>query len=149
VNLLYAYEVAAVVSELAVFTFPKQTPDANPATAMPETPAGIVGPGPVQIGLGTVLVQPGGPLASNDVNFATVQVFKRTGGGPPVLVAQATTQTIAGGGTGDWTPWKPVPIPLAAAAFVSPGDAVTVEIGKTGAGVDVPALVLAGFVRTD
>lgn len=117
--------------------FNKSAADGAAATTTAETIFGKVGPGSGGT-IGAVYFTPAASLTANDSNYATIQVQKRTAGGAPTTVAQATTQTSGGGGTGSWTAWKPVAIAISAGA-VSALDALTFNIGKTGTGVVVPA----------
>jgi hypothetical protein len=79
---------------------------------------------------------PTGALTASNSAYATISVFKRTAGGAGVLLAAVTTQIA--GGSGNWTAWVPVSIPVVAAP-VSAGDVLTCTITQTGGGVAVPS----------
>lgn len=132
---LSSYQLGGVV----IAEIPKTAADGAAATLTAETPQGLVGPnsaGPV----GSVYFLPAAALTASDTNYATIQVQKRTAGGAAVTIAQSTTQTVAGGGTGSWTAWQAVQIALSTPTpTLAALDALTYNIGKTGTGVVVPA----------
>jgi hypothetical protein len=78
---------------------------------------------------------PSGALTASNTAYATISVFKRTAGGTSVLLAAVTTQIT---GSGNWTAWVPVNIPVVAAP-VAASDVLTYTITQTGGGVAVPA----------
>jgi hypothetical protein len=139
---IQSYQLGGVV----IAEIPKTAADGAAATPLAETPQGLVGPnssGPI----GSVYFLPAASLAASDTNYATLQVQKRTAGAAPVTIAQATTQTTAQPtGTGSWTAWVAVQIPLVTPAPTFAAlDAITYNIAKTGAGVVVPAGFLFVF----
>lgn len=148
-NLLNAFEGAAFTAEIGVFGWPKAAADGAAGNATAETAIGVVGPGPVNIAIGQVNIHPSAALTADNSNFATITVAKRTAGGGAVTIATATTKTAGGGGTGNWVAWTPLVIPASAGASLAPGDAITVTIAKSGTGVVVPQLWLAGFPATE
>jgi hypothetical protein len=137
-------EVGQVVAELPIVDWTKAAVDGATANATAETVIGTVGPGVQGLALGAVQFVPAAALVADNANYATLTVTKRTNGvpGTPVTIATATTQIT---GTGNWTAWKAVTIPLAAGAFVSPLDTISIAITKTGTGVVVPQGVLGIF----
>ena len=90
---------------------------------------------------GKIVFVPSAGLTASATAYATILVQKRpaTGYGTPTTFATATTQTSASGGTGNWTAWTPVTIPLSAGAYMLANDVLTVTISQTGGGVAVPA----------
>ena len=109
--------------------------DALATDTMPEQPfATVLGAGNVT----SVAFRPLANLAHDAANFATLSIYKRTGGGAPVLVAQVDTSAL------DWTASIPVVVPILSAP-VAAGDVLTVAIAKSGTGVVVPAGTLAAI----
>lgn len=143
----YTPEVGAVLAEVGLFEWPKAAADGAAGTATAETSIGLLGPGPNQIAIGAVQFHTSAALTANDANFATITVSKRTNGGAATTLATATTQTVPTGGTGNWTAFSNVTIPVTSGAFVSPGDSITVTITKSGSGVVVPQGQLAVFPK--
>lgn len=131
---------AYLASEIGCFEWPKAAADGAAATATPETSIGVIGPGPLPIDLAAIVIHPSAAVVANSSNFATITIAKRTGGGAPVTLATLDTHLTS------WSAWTPINMVLAAGSvFVSPGDAITVTITKSGAGVVIPQLYLAGF----
>jgi hypothetical protein len=93
-----------------------------------------------------VTIAPAHSLTANDTNFATITVRKRDAGGTgPTTVATAQTTTSGAGGTGNWSPFAEVPVPLSgtpADLQLTAGQELTVQITKSGSGVAVPECVL-------
>lgn len=143
-NILSDFETGAVTAMIGVFEWPKVAADGAAATPTAETAIGLVGPGPVQIGLGAITIHPAANLTADPTNNATITVFRRPSGGAAVAIGQATTSVA---GTGNWTAFTPVTVPLQNGATLSPNDSITVTITKGGTGVIVPQLYLAGFVK--
>lgn len=86
--------------------------------------------------LTSVRFVPAAALTANNTNYATLTVSKRSSsGGSKTTVAQVTTQIT---GSGNWTQWAAVDVPISAAAIAA-GDSLTYEISKTAGGVAVPA----------
>lgn len=80
---------------------------------------------------------PDAALTAHDTDYATLTLWKRaSGGGSQVKVAEQTTKIT--GGSGNWTQYAPVNIPVVAGALVA-GDGLLFQIAKAGAGVVVPA----------
>lgn len=79
-------------------------------------------------------------VAGNYANYATVNVYARTRGGPRRLVATGTTQLT--GGLGPLSPSVRYGLTLTgnAPVAVAYGDQLTVETLKAGAGVALPSL---------
>jgi len=144
-NLLNEVEMGMITAEVGLFEWPKIAADGGAGTATAETPIGMLGPGNVPIAIGAVSIHPQSALTADNTNFATITVAKRTGGGAPVTIASCTTKLVGGGGTGNWTAFTPVAMTVVANAFISPQDTITVTITKSGTGVVVPALYLAGY----
>jgi hypothetical protein len=143
-NIFNEHEMGNITAEIGLFEYPNGASftGTNP---LAETPIGMLGPGPYQIAIGSVMIHPQLALTANDSNYATITVSKRTAGGAPVTIASCTTKTLGGGGTGNWTAFAPVAMTVAANAFISPNDTITITIGKTGTGVTVPPFYLAGY----
>jgi hypothetical protein len=80
---------------------------------------------------------PDAALTQDNSNYATITVAKRNSGGAVTLGSQ-TTRSVASGGSGSWTQWGAVTIPVSTAS-VAAGDIITVAISKSGTGVVVPA----------
>lgn len=94
---------------------------------------------------------PGAALTADNANYATIIVRARKKDGTlHSIVARVTTQIT---GSGNWTQWVPVNIPLtdgtntltldAAKLDIPAGGFLTVEITKTGTGVVVPLGLLS------
>jgi hypothetical protein len=133
-SLTYVKTASALEGAGALATFTKAAADGAASTATAETIIGMIGPSSGG-NVGTVFFVPAAALTADNSNNAVITVFKRTAGGAAVQVAAATTNVA---GTGSWTQWKPVSIPVTAAA-VSASDALTYTITKNGTGVVVPA----------
>ena len=114
---------------------------------MPETSLGAIGvTSGLQIGKVTVTPQVvGSTLTASATVFTTITVSKRTAGGAPVTIAQATTNLTANGGTGNWVAWVPVNIPVIAGAAVADGDVITVLTTHASNGTQIPASLLEIF----
>ncbi|HEY1956043.1 MAG TPA: hypothetical protein VGH28_10525 [Polyangiaceae bacterium] len=126
---------AADVDVAAGAVWKRSSSDALATDTMSEQPFATV----LAAGNATsVVFRPLANLAHDPANFATLSVYKRTGGGAPVLVAQVDTSAL------DWTASIPVVIPIVAAPVAS-GDVLTVAIAKSGTGVIVPAGTLAAI----
>ncbi len=92
-----------------------------------------------------MLVQfwPTGALTAHNTTYATINVSSRTStGGSGSVIATVNTKITVG--TGDWTAFQPVTIPVTAAnAVVAAGGGITYDISKASTGVTVPS----GFFR--
>jgi hypothetical protein len=82
---------------------------------------------------------PAAALTSNDTNYATLKVWKRSvdGATQTAIGSEATTTTD----TGSWTAFVSVEVALLATAL-APGESLLFEITKAGTGVAVPAGIL-------
>lgn len=141
-NLLNPYESSMVTVETPFAGWPKAAADGAAANATSETAIALVGPGDVQLAVGTVQIHPAAALTGDPANNATINVFKRMASNQSqVLLATLTTTAVAG----NWTAWKAVNVPVQAGAFVAPGDTITVSITKGGTGVVVPQLFLGVY----
>jgi hypothetical protein len=139
-----SFEMGVIAVETDLFQWPATA--AIPTTGLAETPVGLFGPGPQAIAIGSCYYHTQGALTASNSNYETLTVAKRTNGGSATTIAQATTKLTANGGTGNWTAFTNVPIPLAAAIeYVSPGDSITFTVAETGSGVAVPIGMLACF----
>jgi hypothetical protein len=123
---------------------------ADAAVPVGEFAARVIGPGPAQIALSKCQFFPAAGVTSSDSAYATINVYKRTlpqadGGTTQTKVATQLTKTAADGGSGDWVAWQAVSLQVVSGAFVSPGDVLTIETTKTGAGVSLPAGALSCF----
>lgn len=117
----------------------KSAVDGAAGTATAETPIGQMGGATPLVAIRYV---PGAALVADNANYATILIQKRTGAGAPSTVATVTTQIA--GGSGNWTAFVPVNIPISAGAILA-GDVVTISITKTGTGVVVPLGTLEMF----
>lgn len=123
------------VEALTRLPWVKRDADADASTASVEAPIGnVLVTGDVM----AVVLTPRGTLVSDNANYATLSVYRRTSGGARVLVAAATTQ---GAGTGSWSPGVALSVPIVASSVLE-DDQLTVSITKAGAGVVVPAFDL-------
>lgn len=148
VNQNYLPELANLVVASGILQWPKASADPSATTTTGETAIDVIGGGSYQIPIGSCSFHPASTLTASNTAYASISVYKRNGylsdgGTTQTLLAQTTTAiTAADAGTdaatGSWYAWTPVTIPVAAGAYLSPGDAVTVAIAKTGAGVVVP-----------
>lgn len=86
---------------------------------------------------------PTGALTAGNTNYATINVSSRTSAGvADSVIATVNTKLVVG--TGNWTAFQPVSIPITAAnAVVAAGGGITYDISKASAGVTVPS----GFFR--
>lgn len=126
---------AADVDVAAGAVWKRSASDALATDTMSEQPfASVLASGNVT----ALAFRPLANLAHDAANYATLSVYKRTGGGAPVLVAQLDTSAI------DWTASIPVVIPIVS-ALVASGDVLTIAITKSGTGVVVPAGTLAAI----
>lgn len=131
-----ASDAQAGLSAIQAASAAKATADGAAADATAETPIGAVG---AACTIGTIYYSPAAALTSDNTNFATIRVKKRTAGGAAVTIASVTTKITD---SGDWTAWKPVSLTISAGALAS-GDVLTYDITKSGLGVAVPAGVLS------
>ena len=99
--------------------------------------------------IGTVYIVPTAAVTASDSTFWTITVGKRTAGGSRSTIATATTKTSASGGTGSWTAFVPVAIPVSAGAYLAPGDVVTLQIAVTSTPGTFPASQLEIFVAVE
>jgi len=111
------------------------------ATQLAESPAmqiGGNGGGPGQTNLsGKFWFTPQVAITANNTNFATINIYKRTGTGSRVLLATLAT-TITG--SGNLSAFVPVLIPPSSIPFtINAGDVLSVEILKSGTGVAIAA----------
>lgn len=134
------FETAVVAVETGLFEWPKSAADPSATSTTGETSIGLVGPGPQAIPIGTCQFHTSAAMSVDAANYATITVFKRTNGGDASTLASLNA-------TSSWTAFTNVGIPLndAGPMYVSPGDSITVSIGKTGAGGIVPQGQLACF----
>ena len=114
----------------------KSAADGAAGTATAETVIGQCG---AATPLTAVRFVPAAALTADNANYATILIQKRTGAGAPSTVATVTTQIT---GSGNWTAFVPVNIPISA-GLVLAGDVLTFTISKTGTGV----VVLAGTLE--
>lgn len=139
-----AFEMGVIAVETDLFQWPATA--AIPTTGLAETPVGLFGPGPQSIAIGSCYYHTQGSLVASNSNYETLTVAKRTNGGSPTTIASATTKLSANGGTGNWTAFSNVNIPLAAAVeYVNPGDSITFSVTESGSGVSIPVGMLACF----
>lgn len=110
-----------------------------------EEAVGVLGPGPIQIPIGSITLHPSAGLAISGSSYITVNVYKRTAGVSQVLIGTLTTFT---GGTA-LVAFTPAALTLqsGAGSFLSPGDTITMSVVNTGAAA-WPAFVIGGFVKT-
>jgi hypothetical protein len=136
-----AFEMGVIAVETDLFQWPNTA--ALAVTGLAETPVGLIGPGPQPIAIGSCYFHTQAALTANNSNYETLTVAKRTNGGGATTIASVTTQIT---GSGNWTAFTNVPIPLAAAVeFVKPGDSITFTVTETGSGVAIPVGMLACF----
>lgn len=128
-----------------VATWSKDTDDGAAGTTTAERSIGIRFPYAVTI-LSAYYI-PNANLTADDVNFATLKVWKRdSAGGTQTAIASASTTT---GGTGNWTAFAPETLGTISNASVAAGASLTFEITKTAGGVVVPAGQLVIEYSTD
>jgi hypothetical protein len=115
-------------------------------TAVAEQSVGSVGPGPQQVAIGAIILQPTGALAISGSAYITVNVYKRTAGGSQTLIGTMTTFT---GGTA-LVAFTPVMLTLqsGAGSYLSPGDTVTIAVTNTGA-ASQPQFSISGFTKAN
>lgn len=111
-------------------------------TDLAETPNGYI-PATQGGDVVSAVIVPSAALTASATVFLTLSVFNRVGA-TQTLVAQATTNLTANGGTGNWTAWVPVPIPLVGTPRVAPNSAMTFSIthASTGTAFPVSALIV-------
>jgi hypothetical protein len=152
----YLPEVAGNLSQrdLTAWTHAAEAAGSSDA-ATAELTIGQVGPGPWAVPIASCSFLPSAALTGSNTNFASITVWKRTpladSSTTKTMIAQSATAIPPPGdagvdaATGSWTIWTPVPIAVVAGAYVSPGDAITVQIDKTGTGTSVPQGRLACY----
>jgi hypothetical protein len=120
---------AADLRRLQGIQWKKVAPDSAPGLALSETTIGVWNnDGTVE----EVIFVPASSLAADMSDYAILSVLDRTGGATPVTVAALATTDLS------WSQGVPVVIPIVADAIAS-GDALSVAIAQSGAGVIVPA----------
>jgi hypothetical protein len=124
------------VDVLTRLTWQRPVADSLAATPLAETAVGFIRQ---SANLTTIRILPGDVLVASDTDYATISVWDRSAGGPPVLVGSTTTQ--ASSGTGSWAKGIAIAIPVTTAAVLE-DDQITVSIAKTGNGVLVPKFCL-------
>ena len=134
---------AADLRRLQGIQWKKPTPDTAAGVPVLETTIGVWDDAGV---LGQVIFVPSQPLVADATDYATINVLDRTGGGSPVHLASLDTTALS------WSQGVPVPVPVVSSAIAS-GDALSVEILKSGAGVIVPSgelflVISPNFVTT-
>jgi hypothetical protein len=124
-----------------VITWEKAAADGAAATTTAES---TIIRAPFALGVFAAYYVPAAALTADNTNFATITIAKRdVNGANSVTLATVTTQIT---GSGNWTAFKPVPIPLQSTAVnLAAGEVLTVTIGKSGSGVVVPI----GMVHLD
>lgn len=137
-------EVGNALCEAAPFF---EYPQASFTASVAETPAGIIGPGPLALAIGSIILHPLNTLALSGTAYVTINVFKRTAGGAGVLIGTTTTQT-AQASSAAWTAYTPVSLTLqtGAGSFVSPNDTITMQIVVTGAPA-AQTFTIGGFIK--
>lgn len=111
--------------------------DAAASTTTAET---VVGCSVQQGKLVRAYYVPAASLTASDTNYATITISRYTAaGGSKTTIASVTTMTTASGGSGNWTAFVPVPIPLASDAALQAPATITYEVAKAGSGVQLPA----------
>lgn len=84
-----------------------------------------------------VNVQFDGSVTANDTNFATVTLYKRNADGTSqTKLAEQTTKTSGSGGTGDLSAFEAFTLSISTAAITG-GQSLTMEVTKSGTGVDL------------
>ena len=144
------YDVAQTLATIGTF-FEWPQPTIAATTALAEIDVGVVGPGPNPIPVGQVTIAPTAAMTNTDnSNYTTITVSKRTAGGSATPIATMTTQTVGGGGSGSWVAWTPMNMTLASGAFVTPGDVITLKAVLTGTGNANPTgtFYISGFVKS-
>jgi hypothetical protein len=142
-NLLNDFEVAAVAAEIGIFEWPQST---VLTASQAELPIGVLGPGPVNVAIGSVQIHPVITSASSDTNYWEFQIYKRTNGGAGVLIAQGSSSvTLNNPITGGLVAFKAASLTVVAGAFLTPLDTVTGVVTKVGAPTTNLAFYLAGF----
>jgi hypothetical protein len=147
-NVNNATEVGNVVAENnPAVEWIKTSADPSATSTTAETVVGLVGPGPVNIPIGSCQFAPTAAMTGVDGgNYATIQVFRRFGpdgggGTSQKVLAQANVTTAL-------TAFTPVTIPIVTDAgypYVAPSDVLTVQISKTGTGGTLPSGDLSCF----
>jgi hypothetical protein len=93
-------------------------------------------------------IRPDAALTADDTNFDTITVSTRTSsGGSKTTLGSITTKTAGSGGTGNWTAFVDVTIPITGSAVLAAGMEITCEASLGGAGVALPGLTLRAEVR--
>lgn len=139
-NVNYAWEIGNVVAETGFAGWSKAAADVSATTTTGETSIGLIGPGPVGIGVSLCEFHPSAAMTADAANYATITINKRTQGDAAVAIAQLNT-------TSNWAAFNNIAIPATTSNFVAAGDSLTVTIGKTGAGAIVPQGELACFTN--
>jgi hypothetical protein len=153
-------DIGNLLAEQGVFTWEKPWSDnTDSGGSLGETLIATIGPGPSNIPISACSYQTSAALTASQTTYATITVYKRPGNNPdagvgatPIATASTTTNQLDaaadGASTGSWFAWQDIVVPAAPAAYVSPGDQITVSITKASTGVGVPQGVLTCYTTT-
>jgi len=140
---LTAGEIRALVldaASLRQYSYAKQA-DATGSAATSETTIDRVLD---TIAIDAVFIEPDGTLTADDTHYATITVYKRASDGSGTATAIASQTTKVTGGSGNWTAFAKVAVPLVGTPTVNAGDLLTFAITKSDAtGVVVPRCKIA------
>lgn len=116
----------------------KESADSLATTATSER---VVFTAPENVTITSVTIEPAAALTSSDTNYATITILRRDANGSnPATVIAETTQTIGGGGTGNWTAFATVSLGSLANSSLAAGQKLTIAITKTGLGATLPIM---------
>jgi len=95
--------------------------------------------------MSSIRLMPSGAVTANNANYATISVYRYDSvGGSKTLVAQVST-TVAD--TGNWVAFRTLDFGTLAVDGLLVNQGLTIEITKTGTGVQLPAFVLVADTR--
>lgn len=125
------------VTALAELRYRRQQGDATAADVTPEQPLGYA---PANGAPVYAIFTPAAAVLADATNYATITISRRTAGGAPVVLAQGATTPS---GLGSLSANVPIALPLIGSPTLLEGDLVTAGIAKAGAGVVIPAGIVA------
>lgn len=138
----YPPDIANTLGENAFIGWNNQAAVAA-GTPIAETVIGELGHSGTGLPISSIEFSPAAAVALNASNFTTWTVAKRTAGGAAVTLGTFSTATTA------MAQWTPAVFTLAAGAFLSPGDIVTVKTVESGTGASKPQGELSIFTSVN
>lgn len=148
-NVFYDFDMAMFEMESCFVQYP--IPAAGTGVTQAETSVGIMGPGTLPISIGFSVYHNGAAVTPSNTNYSVMNVFKRTGTGGAVLLAQLNNSvSVAPFNPGSWAAFLPVNMAVQAGSgsFVSPSDVVTFSVTNgAGTGLAFPQGIVGLFAK--